>query len=221
MHSEFRIPNSELNQAAIFDLDGTLLDSMWVWYRVDEAFFAARGIPIPDDYAQALHAMTFREVAEYTIERFHLPETPEAVMAEWNAQSFLLYQNEVKLKPGAKEYLEALRARGVKLAVATALTHELLEAVLKSNGIFDWFSACTSLDEVARGKGCPDIYLYTAKKLGVPPENCAAYDDIYKSIEGIKAAGMKACAVYEPLSFQDWDKMCALADFHIVSWQTE
>jgi len=215
------IDHCSLISAAIFDLDGTLLDSMWVWRRVDEEFFAARGIPIPEDYAQALHAMTFREVAEYTIQRFNLPESPEEVMAEWNAQCYSLYLNEVKLKPGAQEYLQALRERGVKLAIATSLTHQLLEAVLRNNCIYEWFDACTSADEVSRGKGYPDIYLRTAEKLGVAPEQCAAYDDILKSIEGIKAAGMTACAVYEPLSEQDWDKMCALADMNITSFLTD
>jgi len=207
--------------AAIFDLDGTLLDSMWVWNRVDEAFFAVRGLSVPEDYLQALHAMTFREVAEYTIARFDLPETPETVMAEWNAQCFELYMNEVKLKPGAKEYLQALRTRGVKLAVATSLTKPLLEAVLQSNGILDWFDALTSADEVARGKGYPDIFLLTAEKLGIPPERCVAYDDLEKAMVGIKAAGMAACAVHEPLSEQDWDKMCALADYNITSFLSD
>ena len=219
-HSTLRlfIPSTGAHTAAIFDLDGTLLDSMWVWHRVDEDFFAARGIPIPPDYAKALHAMTFRETAEYTIALCALPETPEAVMAEWNAMTLSLYETQVRLKPGAMEYLQALRARGVRLAVATSLTTRVLEAVLRGNGIRDWFEVCTSADEVARGKSYPDIYLLTAEKLGVAPECCVAYDDIAKSIEGIQAAGMTACAVHEPLSQQDWDKMCGMAEASIVSF---
>ena len=204
--------------AAIFDLDGTLLDSMWVWHRVDEEFFAARNIPAPPDYAKALHAMTFRETAEYTIALCGLPETPEEVMAEWNEMTLSLYETQVRLKPGALEYLQALRARGVRLAVATSLTTRVLEAVLRSNGIRDWFEACTSADEVKRGKSFPDIYLLTAEKLGVAPAECVAYDDVAKSIEGIQAAGMTACAVHEPLSQQDWDKMCEMAEVSIYSF---
>ena len=204
--------------AAIFDLDGTLLDSMWVWQRVDTEFFARRGMVVPPDYLQSLHAMTFREVAEYTIARFDLPETPQAIMDEWNAMSISLYSSEVTLKPGAKEYLAALRARGVKLAVATSLTRRTLEAALRNNGVLNWFDVLTSADEVKRGKGFPDIYLLTAEKLGVAPERCVAYDDLEKAMAGIKAAGMAACAVCEPLSEQDWDKMCGLADFSMKSF---
>jgi HAD superfamily hydrolase (TIGR01509 family) len=213
------IVNSNFSlSVAIFDLDGTLLDSMWVWHKVDEAFFAARGLALPPDYAQAIEAMTFRETAVYTVARFGLPESPEDLMAEWNAMSFSLYQNEVDLKPGAKAYLRKLRARGIKLAVATSLTTHVMQAVLERNGVLDWFDALTSADEVPRGKAYPDIYLLTAKKLGVAPEQCMAYDDIALSLGGIKAAGMAACAVYEPASRQDWDKMCTLADANISNW---
>jgi HAD superfamily hydrolase (TIGR01509 family) len=207
--------------AAIFDLDGTLLDSLWIWQRVDEAFFAARGLSVPPDYADALHALTFREVAEYTIARLGLRETPEAVMAEWTATSLALYQNEVRLKPGAREYLAALRARGVTLAVATNLTTRVLEAALRHNGILTWFQALTSADEVPRGKEYPDIYQLTAKKLGVPPAQCVAYDDVAKALVGMRAAGVTACAVYEPLSGQNWAAMCRAAQSHILSWRNE
>ncbi|MDR0532114.1 MAG: HAD family phosphatase [Oscillospiraceae bacterium] len=213
--------NGSLPQAAIFDLDGTLLDSMWVWHRVDEAFFAARGMALPEDYAIAIQAMTFREVADYTIARFGLPETPESVMAEWNAMSFVQYSSRVELKPGAREYLSLLRGRGVRLAVATSLTTHVMEAVLEHNGVLPWFGALTSADEVPRGKAYPDIYLRAAGKLGVPPERCAAYDDILLSLRGIKAAGMAAIAVYEPASRQNWDEMCAFADGSIRSFQEE
>ncbi|MCL2107518.1 MAG: HAD family phosphatase [Oscillospiraceae bacterium] len=206
--------------AAIFDLDGTLLDSMWVWHQVDVEFFAARGLALPEDYADEIGAMTFREIAEYTIARFALPESPEKLMAEWNERSFRHYRDDVGLKPGAREYLAALRARGVALGVSTSLTTHVLAAVLSSNGIIDWFGALTSADEVTRGKAYPDIYLLTAQKLGrVPPAECLVFDDIQKSLHGIRAAGMACCAVREPLSRQNWDEMARFADYHILSFE--
>ncbi|MDR3313938.1 MAG: HAD family phosphatase [Oscillospiraceae bacterium] len=206
------------HRAAIFDLDGTLLDSMWVWHKVDAEFFARRSLAFPADYAAGIVSMTFRETAEYTVARFGLPEAPEAVMAEWNELSFRHYQNDVRLKPGARESLQMLRERGVKLGVATSLTSSFIDAVLQSNGILDWFDALTSCDEVARGKQYPDIYLLAARRLGVEPAACVAFEDIAKGLCGVRAAGMTACAVWEPASCQDWAEMCGLADVALRNW---
>ena len=195
------------HRAAVFDLDGTLLDSMWVWHAVDREFFALRGMEVPADYAKELQSLTFRETAVYTIERFSLPETPEDLMAQWNEMSFRQYRDHVRLKPGARAYLEALRARGVKLGVATNLTTHVAQVVLGSNGVLDWFGALTSADEVPRGKSFPDIWLLAAQKLRVEPRLCVAYDDVAKSLLGMRAAGMTACAVREPDMPQDWEGM--------------
>jgi HAD superfamily hydrolase (TIGR01509 family) len=203
------------HRAAIFDLDGTLLDSMWVWRAVDRAFFAVRGMEAPADYAEKLQSLTFRETAEYTIARFALPESPEDLMAQWNEMSFRQYRDHVKFKPGAREYLEALRGLGVKLGVATNLTTHVARAVLASNGALDWFGALTSADEVPRGKQYPDIYLLAARRLGVEPRLCVAYDDVAKSLLGIRAAGMTACAVREPDMPQDWEGMKREFDCYI------
>jgi len=204
--------------AAIFDLDGTLLDSMWVWHAVDKAFFAARGLDLPCDYVQEILSMTFRETAEYTIKRFGLDETVEAVMAEWNEMSFQQYREHVKLKPGACEYLEKLRAKGVKLATATALTTHVMQAVLESNGVLHLFDALTSADEVARGKTHPDIYLLAAQKLGVEPRRCIVFEDVPKTLRGIHAAGMTACAVWEPCN-GSWDEMTRQFDVYIKGFE--
>jgi len=203
------------HEAAIFDLDGTLLNSMWVWQEVDRLFFAARGMDVPEDYVESLQSLTFRETAEYTIERYGLPECPEELMALWNEMSFIQYRDHVKLKPGAREYLEALRTRGIKLGVATNLTTHVAKTVLESNGVLHWFEALTSADEVPRGKTHPDIWLLAARKLGVEPKLCVAYDDVAKTLLGMRAAGMTACAVREPDMPQDWEGMKRDFDYHI------
>ncbi len=125
----------------IFDLDGTLLDSMGVWGQIDVDFLAKRGIAVPSDYMDAVSSMSFRETAAYTIKRFALPDAIDSLMREWNDMAAFAYGHTVQMKPYAKEYLMTLREHGVKLAVATTLSAELRAPVLRNNGIDTMFHA--------------------------------------------------------------------------------
>ena len=112
---------SNQGKGAIFDLDGTLLDSMGVWDQVDVDFLAKRGFEVPDDYMQKVAAMQFRQIAEYTIARFNLSDTPGELMEEWDHMARVMYSTVVEAKPHAREYLAMLKASGAKLSVATSL----------------------------------------------------------------------------------------------------
>ena len=160
-------------KAAIFDLDGTLLDSMGVWDQVDIDFLAKRGIEVPADYMGKVAAMQFRQIAEYTIARFGLPDTPEALMQEWDDMARVAYSTVVEAKPHAVEYLSYLKRSGAKLAVATSLPPALREPAMKHVGIFDYFDQIVSVDDANDvGKDRPDVFLLAAGRLGVVPEQC-------------------------------------------------
>ena len=92
-------------KAYILDLDGTLLDSTGVWEGIDVDFLNKRGIPVPSDYAPTVAPMSFSEAAEYTIERFHLPDAPDDLCREWFDMALYAYGHTVKLKPNVREYL--------------------------------------------------------------------------------------------------------------------
>lgn len=206
---------------AIFDLDGTLLDSMDVWVRIDIDFLKKRGIFAPEDYIQALTPLGFYEAAKYTVSRFNLNETPEEVLREWGGMCRRAYERDIRLKPGAKEYLIHLKDAGVKLGVATALGRDLFEPVLKNNGIFGLFGAFASLDEVRRGKGFPDIYLLAAKRLEIAPAACAVFEDILIGILGAKAGGFMTCGVWDKSSAHEWDKIKEAADWTVKGFEDE
>lgn len=202
-------------KGAIFDLDGTLLDSMWVWERVDAEFLAKRGFTVPEDYGETISPLGFFAAAEYTIQRFGLTETPEDILNEWNAMAIREYSEEIQLKPGAGKLLERLKRDGIRLAVATASHEELFVPALKKNGILELFDAVVTVQEVKRGKGFPDIYERAAGKLALAPAECVVYEDIYAGIAGAKDGGFQAVGVYDAFSARDEAKIRERADYYI------
>ena len=205
-------------KGAIFDLDGTLLDSMGIWADIDKRFLAKRGIALPDDYMEKVTPMNYQQASEYTIQRFQLVEEKEEIIREWVQMSFDAYRFEIKLKPFVKEYLTFLKHRGVKLAVATAQTPELYEPTLKNNGVFELFDVFTNLSQVQHGKGFPDIYILAAQRLKLAPQSCMVFEDIYAGICGAKAGGFHTCGVHDPYSAYEKDKIESLADVYINSF---
>lgn len=200
-------------KAAIFDLDGTLLDSMGVWDQVDIDFLSRRGITVPDDYMTTVAAMQFRQIAEYTISRFNLDDTPEQLMDEWDNMARIAYATVVEAKPHAVEYLASLKKSGAKLAVATSLPPSLREPAMRHVGILDFFDVTVSVDDVGDvGKDKPDIYLLAAQRLGVKPSDCTVFEDLLTAIRSACAAGMKVWAMHDDSSNRDWPQICELAD---------
>jgi beta-phosphoglucomutase-like phosphatase (HAD superfamily) len=202
-------------KAAIFDLDGTLLDSMWVWEKIDVDFLAKRRLTVPDKYAQEICSMSFKEIADYTIALFGLKESAADLMAEWNGMAIDEYSHHVRLKPYAKEYLLFLKELGIKLGTATALPKVLYEPVLRNNGVYELFDAFCSTDEVNCGKESPNIYLLAAKKLNVLPGDCVVFEDVLPAIKGIIAAGMQAYGVYDHYSKHEQAQIREMAKGYI------
>lgn len=199
-------------KAAIFDLDGTLLDSMGVWDQVDIDFLAKRGIEVPADYMGKVAAMQFRQIAEYTIARFGLPDTPEALMQEWDDMVRVAYSTVVEAKPHAVEYLSYLKRSGAKLAVATSLPPALREPAMKHVGIFDYFDQIVSVDDANNvGKDRPDVFLLAAGRLGVVPEQCTVFEDLLVAMRSAKSVGMRVWAIHDDSSDGDWPDICGLA----------
>ena len=203
---------------AIFDLDGTLLDSMGVWGEIDRRFLARRGIPLPPDYTDAVSSLDFPAAARYTIARFALTDTPEMLMREWSGLARDAYAHEIPLKPHAAAYLRTLAARGVKLGVATSSTPDLYIPALRHNGVYDLFDAFTNRDEVARGKGFPDIYCETARRLGLPPSSCAVFEDIALGVKSAKAGGFLSVAVYDRFAALEEAVIRREADIYLESF---
>lgn len=206
-------------KAAIFDLDGTLVDSMWVWEKIDIEFLGKRGHAVPENLKESITHLSFTQVAEYFKETFSIDESIDEIMDEWHKMAYTEYSTNVFLKEGAKEYLHNLKESGVKIALATSNSIPLLEATLKSNGIYDLFDSITITDEVKKGKDNPDIYLLAAQKLNVKPIECMVYEDIIAAVGGAKLAGMNVTAVYDKASEADCELLKEKADNYIYSYK--
>lgn len=202
-------------KAAIFDLDGTLLDSMGVWETIDIDFLGKRGIALPDDYLEIITPMGFDAAAKYTVDRFHLSENPQDIIREWYTMAKDAYASTVMLKPYVREYLDMLSEKGIRITAATSSDRELFEPALANNGIANYFEHIVTARDVMRGKGYPDIYEAAAEKVRTEPENSVVFEDILKGIQGAKAGGLQTVGVYDRYSAYEKDAMTALADRYI------
>lgn len=200
-------------KAAIFDLDGTLLDSSRVWSRVDEIFFERRGMDVPADYAAAISGMSYAATAVYTKERFALPESVEEIANEWTEIAKDEYAHHVQLKNGTKNALENLMKQGVRICAATSNRRELIDPCLARNGIGDIFEFILTADEAGIStKEDGHIFAMAAEKLGVGHGDCGVFDDTKSAIIGAKKQGMKAYCIVDSYSTHDVEEIQRIAD---------
>lgn len=206
-------------RAVIFDLDGSLVDSMWMWYDIDVEYLGRYGLECPKDLQACIEGMSFSETAVYFKERFSLPDSPEQIKKDWNQMAWDKYLHEVPLKEGACEFLVYCREQGIKLGIATSNSRELVESITAVHGLNAFFGCIMTGCDVAKGKPSPDIYLAVSEKLGVSPENCLVFEDIVPGIMAGKSAGMKVCAVDDAYSaYQEAEKR-KLADYYIKDYR--
>lgn len=206
-------------KAVIFDLDGTLVDSMWMWGDIDIEYLNRFGLSCPEDLQKAIEGMSFTETAVYFKERFALADSVEEIKAAWVAMSLEKYKNEVSIKPGAREFLEAIASRGLPAGIATSNGREMVEAVLKSLDMEQYFHTVVTACEVAFGKPAPDIYLEAAKRLGAEPSKCLVFEDVPAGILAGKSAGMTVIAVEDEYSRTMRAEKEALADGFICDFR--
>lgn len=209
----------ENKKAFIFDLDGTLVDSMWMWKAIDIEFLSRYGHDCPEDLQRAIEGMSFTETATYFKERFHLPLALDEIKAIWTEMSIDKYRYEVHPKPGAVALLEYARDHGIPCGIATSNGSEMVDAVLTSNGLKPYFQVVTTACEVKEGKPSPDIYLKVADTLGVSPKDCLVFEDVPAGILAGKRAGMTVCGVADVAAAHIKDEILKLVDHYIENFE--
>jgi len=206
-------------QAAIFDLDGTLLDSIGVWASVDVEFLRRRGIPMPDDYLKMVHSMENDVATNYTKSRFGLKDMTESIIREWFDIARDAYASKVVLKPHVKEYLEILKEQGIHIAGATSSDPELFEPALLHNEVLHFFEHIATVRDVnGRGKEYPDVYEAAVRKVQCVPSDSIVFEDILKGIQGAKSGGFYTVGVYDIHSDHEKEEIIQQADKYIYNF---
>ncbi|MEG1492353.1 MAG: HAD family phosphatase, partial [Oscillospiraceae bacterium] len=206
---------------AIFDLDGTLLNSMHIWADIGIKYLNACGKTPKDDLMEIIKNMSMLQVTDYLISEYGLKKTNEEIKNEINALIEGQYRDEVLPKAGVVQMLEKLHAHGVKMAVASATDKPLVEMALKRNGIYHFFTDVFTCATVGAGKDTPLIYEKALELLGTPKMETPVFEDALYAAHTAKNAGFTVVGIYDEFSANDWEEMTSFADFLITDYTDE
>lgn len=205
--------------AIIFDVDGTLLDSMWIWTEIDKIFLEKYQLKQPEYFHEKMEGKSYEETAAYFLELFpELPHTREELEQEWFRMAYEKYTKEIQMKQGAYEFIVDMYQKNVKLGIATSNHRKLAEGALEFHEIKQYFDSVWTSGEVNAGKPSPAVYLKVAEELQVDPSRCLVFEDVPKGIMAGKNAGMKVCAVHDVFSIHQEAEKRELADYYIKDY---
>ena len=153
-------------EAVIFDVDGTIADSMWMWKKIDIEYLGRFGIPLPENLQRQIEGMSFQETAHYFKNTFEIEDSIEQIKEDWNKMAEQKYREEVPLKDGVRTFLGHLHENNIKLGIATSNSRELLTTLLKSHKLENVFDCIKTGSDCIKGKPAPDVYLEVAREIG-------------------------------------------------------
>lgn len=197
---------------AIFDVDGTLLDSMPVWENIGERYLTSLGITAKNGLKDVLHTMSLEQGAGYLKEEYQLEKNIPQIIKEVLKIVSDFYRFEAALKPGVRETLKWMSQNRIRMVVATSGNKELAEAALERNGILEYFEQIYTCTEIGAGKDEPEIYLTAAEALQTKPENIIVFEDAFHAAETAKKAGFKVIGIYDASNEENISRMKEVCD---------
>lgn len=183
--------------AVIFDMDGTILDSMWAWRAENRRFLERNGLALPDDIAPVIDTMSSHALAKRVEKDYPGKFTFDGIIDQYIESMKIHYVTDVFPKKGAKAFLEELKRRGIKLCVATATPRENAKTALAFHGLLEYFAFVTDDTENGISKSNPDYYGVVAERLGVKKERCVMFEDSLYAMKAAKSAGLTPFAIEE------------------------
>lgn len=206
-------------QSAIFDMDGTLLDSMGMWTNLGADVLRQLGREPAPDLRSHIQSLSLREGAAYCREAYGLTETVDEVVTLLEGRIQQFYRTEVQAKPGLVKFLSLMKMEGVWMYVATATDRHLAEDALAHAGIRDYFRGVVTCGDVGRGKEDPEVFERALRRLRSTKKDTVVFEDALFAIRTAKDAGFRVAAVYDPSAEADQPAIRALADYYIRSYE--
>lgn len=208
-------------KCAIFDFDGTLFDSMFIWENVGEIYLRSLGKEPKPSMGDDVRTMSLYQSACYFRREYDLPLSPEEIMAGINRTVEDFYVHEVQPKPGMVDFLKQMQKAKIPMCIATATDRYQIEAALSRCGMADYFEAIFTCSEVGHGKDEPHIFRKAMEHFAADRENTVIFEDALHAIQTAKADGFVVVAVCDN-SEKRQNAIRELADFYIENFeQTE
>ena len=204
---------------AIFDMDGTIMDSMPAWKDLGKDYLIAKGIKAPENLNESLSAMSMTESANYFRKEFGIRDCVKQIISDVNGLIEDKYRYEMSLKPYVKEYLAKLKRDGVIMCVVTASPVQLAEAALRRLEVLQYFSFVVCCDEVGVGKREPDSYYLALRKMRAEVSDAVVYEDADYAMKTAKDAGFYTIGVYDESACKSKEEMQLLCDRYIDSFE--
>lgn len=206
-------------EAIIFDMDGTMLDSMHIWEDLAREFLEENKIEAPVDIYEKLETMTLDESSDYLIRKYELNYNKVEIKEYFSELIKEKYNKDIDLKPGVKDYIEQCAKRNIDMCVVTASTREIVEIVVDKFNLSTYFKFIMTLDEEGLDKRSSDIYIRAGRKLGYEIGDIMVFEDTLHSIKSSKIAGFKTIGVYDRYSHTDQDQIKKIADGFIYDFR--
>lgn len=199
----------------IFDVDGTLLDSMHIWGELGKRYLSSVGIEAKPGLAKILFPMSLDESSEYLKNEYNLPDLVEQITEDTIKILSDFYRYEAVPKPGVLEFVKKMQSRNIPMAIATSGDRRILDTALERLGVFDCFTTILTCSDLKTNKRVPTIYLRAAELLGTKPEETAVFEDVLHAIRAARSAGFITYAVEDISSMQDCEEIKRTADFYL------
>ncbi len=202
-------------KGAIFDMDGTILDSMGHWRSLNVKFLNKRGLEVPEEIRGQELITHSGAAARLYLEKFNLGMTVQEVIREFEDDMGPMYENVIKPKSGAVKCLRALHEAGLKLSVATVTPREVAEGALRKQGILDLFEFVVCPTDTGMNKTKPEFFRMVADRMNIRAEDCVVFEDAVYAMRGAKAAGCAVVAVEDASAEPDLAEILKICDVYV------